>query len=64
MRKIYSFNLDQDNIKRLDAIVQHPVSRSDIVDSMIEYVLQTPYILEHFVQSKLNEMQIKVNQAQ
>ena len=64
MRKIYSFNLDQDNIIRLDAIVKHPVSRSDLVNSLIEYVLQTPDILEYFVTKKLNDMQNVINNVQ
>ena len=60
MRKTFSFNLEQDNISRLDQFVISPCSRSDLIDSLINYALQTPYVLESFVQSKLDEMKIKV----
>ena len=61
VRKIYSMNLDQDKIMRLDQMIISPCSRSDIVDDIIGFVLQSPYVIDAFIKSKLIEFESKVN---
>ena len=63
-RKIYSANLDQEKITKVDSFIIPPVSRSDIIDSILGYVLQSPDIIEHFVQERLREFESIVNNEQ
>ncbi len=60
MRKTFSFNLEQNLIQRLDAIVITPVSRSDVVNDLLEYALSNQYVLEFFVNNNLNIMKSRV----
>ena len=60
-RKTYSFNIEQDIISRLDAIVISPVSRSDVLNDLLEYALQNKYVLESFVNNNLNIMKSRVD---
>ena len=66
-RKTYSFNIEQDIISRLDAIVISPtgdgarVSRSDVLNDLLEYALQNQYVLESFVNNNLNIMKSRVD---
>lgn len=56
MRKITSLNLDIDKIQLLDQYIKLPCSRSDVVNDILGYVLQSPYVIEAFVKSKLDEL--------
>ena len=60
-RKTYSFNIEQDIISRLDAIVISPVSRSDVLNDLLEYALNNQYVLESFVNNNLNIMKSRVD---
>lgn len=60
-RKTYSFNIEQDIISRLDAIVISPVSRSDVLNNLLEYALNNQYVLESFVNNNLNIMKSRVD---
>lgn len=60
-RKTYSFNIEQDIINRLDAIVISPVSRSDVLNDLLEYALNNQYVLESFVNNNLNIMKSRVD---
>ena len=56
MRRVTSLNLDTDKIERLDQYIKLPCSRSDVVNDILGYVLQSPYIIEAFVKMKLDEL--------
>ena len=62
-RKIYSINVNEDNIKILDSFLVSAVSRSDIIDDLIGYCLQETSIIQHFVEKNLEAMRIKVESS-
>ena len=39
LKKIFSFNLKKNNIERLDLLRSEPVTRSELVDYLLEYIL-------------------------
>lgn len=57
MRKIISANMDEEKISFIDSYVIRPCSRSDVLNDLIGYVMQTPSIIEHFVSQKNRELE-------
>jgi|APSaa5957512535_1039671.scaffolds.fasta_scaffold740010_1 hypothetical protein len=49
IKKPVSLNLETDKVKQLDLLIQTPVSRSDIVNDILGYLLQSPDTIKHFV---------------
>lgn len=59
MRKIISINIDIEKVQRLDQYVIRPCSRSDVINDLIGFALNSPYVIEAFVKSKLDELKIQ-----
>lgn len=56
MRKATSINFDTDKLAILDQYIIRPCSRSDLINDIVGYILQSPYVLETFVKLKLDEL--------
>lgn len=61
VRKTFSFNIEQDLISKLDAIVINPVSRSDVLNDLLEYALKSESYLESIVSNRLDVMRSLVD---
>jgi len=59
VRKPISINFELDNIKQLDVFIHPPVSRSDLINDILEYMLKNPDTIKHFV--KTRQQQIEEN---
>ena len=56
MRKLITFNIEIESLKSLDAFVIAPCSRSDILNEIISYMLTNPETINHFVNSKMDQI--------
>ncbi len=56
MSKKYLVVLDPNKVDRLDQYVIRPCSRSDVIDDVLGYILQSPYIIEAFVKLRNDNM--------
>ncbi len=51
MKKKFLTVLDVSVVNEIDKKVSRPCSRSDIINASLQYLLQTPYVFDSFVQS-------------
>lgn len=56
MRKKYLIVLDSEIIDVIDQKVIRPCSRSDVINDSMKYLLQSPYIIEAFVNDRNKTM--------
>ena len=59
MRKAYCLNLDVDKIEKLDLQIIRPCSRSDVINDLIQFALDSGYVISAFIKSRNDEMLIK-----
>ena len=50
-------NLNRSRINQLDSLIKYPVSRSQVLDAILEYCLKSP----EFLQAIINNEQDKIN---
>ena len=58
-----SANLNKERVKQFDSFIIAPVSRSQVIDAIIEYTLKSPEFLKAIVnneQDKINRL-IEIN---
>lgn len=63
-RKIISITIDYETLNQIDKLVVRPCSRSDIINCVLEYILNSPGIIEHFVHEKNVEFERCANNTQ
>lgn len=51
----------KENIKQLDGFIVFPVSRSQIIDALIEYSLRSPEFLQALINNELEKINVKIN---
>lgn len=61
MRKVITFNVEKDQLTILDSYLVAPVSRSDLMNEILSYMLTNPGTINHFVNKKLDEIKTIVN---
>ena len=49
--------IDKERVKQLDSFIEKPVSRSQVLDAIIEYCLKSP----DFLRAIINHEQDKIN---
>ena len=52
---------NKDRIKQLDAIIIPPVSRSQVIDALLEYSLKSPEFLKALINNELEKINAKIN---
>jgi hypothetical protein len=62
-KKIFSFNLKKNNIARLDLLRSEPVTRSELMDALLEYLLDNPDFVCGFVREIQNKTLKKVEEC-
>ena len=58
MRRAYCLNLDVDKVKMLDLQIIRPCSRSDAINDLIQFALDSGYVISAFVKSRNDAMTI------
>ena len=58
---IVSAYCSKEKIKQLDSYIKSPVSRSQVFDAMIEYVLRSPEFLHALINNELEKIENKIN---
>ena len=57
---IVSAYCNKEKIKQLDSYIKSPVSRSQVFDAMIEYVLKSPEFLHALINNELEKINAKI----
>ncbi len=58
MRKPFLLNLDIDKVQKLDAQIIRPCSRSDVINDLIQFALDSGYVISAFIKSRNDQMAI------
>lgn len=59
MRRPYCLNLDIDKVEKLDLQIIRPCSRSDVINDLIQFALDSGYVISAFIKSRNDDMAIK-----
>lgn len=55
-----SMNIEENILKQLDALIIAPVSRSDVLNALLQYILQQPDMITHLVKCELREIEYRI----
>ena len=61
---IVSAYCSKEKIKQLDSFIKSPVSRSQVFDAMIEYVLKSPEFLHALINNELEKINVKIQNSE
>lgn len=64
MKKRYSFLLEENTISRIDAHLEEPISRSEVLDAVLQNVLDDPNYIKSFVQQAKAQLGLKLQALQ
>lgn len=56
MRKKYTLNLDVDKVTALDNLIIRPCSKSDVINDLIQFALDSGYVISAFVKTRNDNM--------
>ena len=58
---LVSAHMKKENIKQLDSFIEFPVSRSQVLDAILEYCLKSPEFLKDIINREQEKIDAKIN---
>ena len=58
---LVSAHMKKENIKQLDSFIEFPVSRSQVLDAIVEYCLKSPEFLKQIINLEQDKINAKIN---
>ena len=58
---LVSAHMKKENIKQLDSFIEFPVSRSQVLDAIVEYCLKSPEFLKDIINREQEKIDAKIN---
>lgn len=55
---------NKERIKQLDDFIKPPVSRSQVIDAIIEYVLKSPDFLKQIINHEQEKIETKITNSE
>ena len=61
---LVSAHMKKENVKQLDSFIEFPVSRSQVLDAIVEYCLKSPEFLKQIINHELEKINVKIQSSE